>query len=266
MRKYNYVVTLTAVLCLAAILLSGCAARQTDTHTVTPAAVPETAAPTAAASTELVPDASHVPLPDSNNTATASPEPIADANSIPVRNSQNRGEIYDILADAYENFHFGTAGSSLTGMRLSASLMDWGIANGVEAVRAGAAEYDLGEKDEFDESLCVKLIDMMYRAVNMTADALDCAGYEARYDLPYAVSDINAIYGAVFEARGWEPMNIMRVYRSDDNAEHFLYSGIFVDGDAVNTETLNYALWHDVPADGAAISTLKQMAKQPMWT
>ena len=53
--------------------------------------------------------------------------------------------LYDALCDLFNNYHEGTAGCSLTGARIAATIMDFSLTNGMDAVRSGAAAFDLGD-------------------------------------------------------------------------------------------------------------------------
>ena len=45
--------------------------------------------------------------------------------------------LYDALCDLFNNYHEGTAGCSLTGARIAATIMDFSLTNGMDAVRCG---------------------------------------------------------------------------------------------------------------------------------
>ena len=45
--------------------------------------------------------------------------------------------LYDALCDLFNNYHEGTAGCSLTGARIAATIMDFSLTNGMDAVCSG---------------------------------------------------------------------------------------------------------------------------------
>lgn len=136
--------------------------------------------------------------------------------------------LYDALCDLFNNYHEGTAGCSLTGARIAATIMDFSLTNGMDAVRSGAAAFDLGEETEFGEKLTDKLTAMYETAMGLYGESgknlLADGGYTPAH-YPYSAKDVRDTYTAIFAERGCEAPAVVRIYRSDANAEHFLAFG-----------------------------------------
>ncbi len=140
--------------------------------------------------------------------------------------------LYDALCDLFNNYHEGTAGCSLTGARIAATIMDFSLTNGMDAVRSGAAAFDLGEETEFGEKLTDKLTAMYETAMGL-----------------YGESGKNLLADG-----GYTPVHYP--YRSDANAEHFLAFGAALDGTEITAETLSGAMDGLIFENGAAFNTV----------
>ena len=101
--------------------------------------------------------------------------------------------LYDALCDLFNNYHEGTAGCSLTGARIAATIMDFSLTNGMDAVRSGAAAFDLGEETEFGEKLTDKLTAMYETAMGLYGESgknlLADGGYTPAH-YPYSAKDV----------------------------------------------------------------------------
>ena len=167
--------------------------------------------------------------------------------------------LYDALCDLFNNYHEGTAGCSLTGARIAATIMDFSLTNGMDAVRSGAAAFDLGEETEFGEKLTDKLTAMYETAMGLYGESgknlLADGGYTPAH-YPYSAKDVRDTYTAIFAERGCEAPAVVRIYRSDANAEHFLAFGAALDGTEITAETLNGAMDGLIFENGAAFNTV----------
>ena len=167
--------------------------------------------------------------------------------------------LYDALCDLFNNYHEGTAGCSLTGARIAATIMDFSLTNGMDAVRSGAAAFDLGEETEFGEKLTDKLTAMYETAMGLYGESgknlLADGGYTPTH-YPYSAKDVRDAYTAIFAERGYEVPAVVRIYRSDANAEHFLAFGAALDGTEITAETLNGAMDGLIFENGAAFNTV----------
>lgn len=123
--------------------------------------------------------------------------------------------------------------------------MDFSLTNGMDAVRSGAAAFDLGEETEFGEKLTDKLTAMYETAMGLYGESgknlLADGGYTPAH-YPYSAKDVRDTYTAIFAERGCEAPAVVRIYRSDANAEHFLAFGTALDGTEITAETLNGAM------------------------
>lgn len=200
------------------------------------------------------PEPTSAPTPTPPET-TAVPEKTD--TSVPVTPEKNG--LYDALCDLFNNYHPGTAGSSLTGARIAATIVDFSLTNGLDAVRSGAAAFDLGEENEFGETLTDKLTAMYETAMGLYGESgkslLTDGGYTPT-NYPYSAKDVRDAYTAIFTERGYEVPAVVRIYRSDANAEHFLAFGMKLDGTEITAETLNGAMDGLIFENGAAFNTV----------
>lgn len=186
---------------------------------------------------------------------TEEPAPEPEESPVPeLPYYAEKNGMYDILMDVFENYHPGTAGSSLVGARFAASITEWGKAKGLDAVRKGAAAFEQGDTDEGGDSFQDRMSKLLFTAISMTEGELDSAGYESKNELPYCAYDVNAIFGAIFEERGWPVQTVMRVWCSNEDAESFRYYAALTD--IVTSEALNEVLKDVVLKDGAALNPL----------
>lgn len=210
------------------------------------------AEPTATAEPTAEPTSAPTSVPPET---TAVPEKTD--TTVPVTPEKNG--MYDVLCDLFNNYHPGTAGSSLTGARIAATIVDFSLTNGLDAVRSGAAAFDLGEENEFGEKLTDKLTAMYETAMGLYGDngknLLTDGGYTPT-NYPYSAKDVREAYTAIFAECGCEVPAVVRIYRSDANAEHFLAFGMQLDGTEITAETLNGAMDGLVFENGAAFNTV----------
>ena len=167
--------------------------------------------------------------------------------------------MYDALCDLFQNYHPGTAGSSLTGARIAATIVDFSIANGPDAVRAGAQAFDLGEETEFGETFAEKLAIMYETAMGLYGEngksLLTDSGYTPTH-YPYAAKDVRDAYIEIFTARSYDLPAVVRVYRINANADGFLAVGVRLDGEEITADALNAAMNGLLFENGAAFHTV----------
>ena len=179
---------------------------------------------------------------------TATPEATAEKNGM-----------YDALCDLFQNYHPGTAGSSLTGARIAATIVDFSIANGPDAVRAGAQAFDLGEETEFGETFAEKLAIMYETAMGLYGEngksLLTDSGYTPTH-YPYTAKDVRDAYIEIFTARSYDLPAVVRVYRINANADGFLAVGVRLDGEEITADALNAAMNGLLFENGAAFHTV----------
>ena len=211
-----------------------------------------TAEPTAMAEPTAEPTSAPTPTPPE---ATEIPQQSETAASV----TPEKNGLYDALCDLFNNYHEGTAGSSLTGARIAATIVDFSLTNGLDAVRSGAVAFDLGEETEFGEKLTDKLTMMYETAMGLYGESgknlLTDGGYTPAH-YPYSAKDVRDTYTAIFTERGYEVPAVVRIYRSDANAEHFLAFGLALDGTEITAETLNGAMEGLIFENGAAFNTV----------
>lgn len=211
-----------------------------------------TAEPTAMAEPTAEPTSAPTPTPPE---ATEIPQQSETAASV----TPEKNGLYDALCDLFNNYHEGTAGSSLTGARIAATIVDFSLTNGLDAVRSGATAFDLGEETEFGEKLTDKLTMMYETAMGLYGESgknlLADGGYTPAH-YPYSAKDVRDAYTAIFAERGYEVPAVVRIYRSDANAEHFLAFGYALDGTEITAETLNGAMDGLIFENGAAFNTV----------
>lgn len=252
MKMKRFAAALLALI-LCATLMSACSpkpeqpAATSGNATAAPTATPEaTAEPTAE------PTSAPTPTPPE---ATAVPEKTDTA--VPATAEKNG--MYDALCDLFQNYHPGTAGSSLTGARIAATIVDFSIANGPDAVRAGAQAFDLGEETEFGETFAEKLAIMYETAMGLYGEngksLLTDSGYTPTH-YPYAAKDVRDAYIEIFTARSYDLPAVVRVYRINANADGFLAVGVRLDGEEITADALNAAMNGLLFENGAAFHTV----------
>ena len=252
MKMKRFAAALLALI-LCATLMTACSpkpeqpAATSGNATAAPTATPEaTAEPTAE------PTSAPTPTPPE---ATAVPEKTDTA--VPATAEKNG--MYDALCDLFQNYHPGTAGSSLTGARIAATIVDFSIANGPDAVRAGAQAFDLGEETEFGETFAEKLAIMYETAMGLFGEngksLLTDGGYTPTH-YPYAAKDVRDAYIEIFTARSYDLPAVVRVYRINANADGFLAVGVRLDGEEITADALNAAMNGLLFENGAAFHTV----------
>ena len=252
MKMKRFAAALLALI-LCATLMTACSpkpeqpAATSGNATAAPTATPEaTAEPTAE------PTSAPTPTPPE---ATAVPEKTDTA--VPATAEKNG--MYDALCDLFQNYHPGTAGSSLTGARIAATIVDFSIANGPDAVRAGAQAFDLGEENEFGETFAEKLAIMYETAMGLYGEngksLLTDSGYTPTH-YPYAAKDVRDAYIEIFTARSYDLPAVVRVYRINANADGFLAVGVRLDGEEITADALNAAMNGLLFENGAAFHTV----------
>ncbi len=252
MKMKRFAAALLALI-LCATLMTACSpkpeqpAAASGNATEAPTATPEaTAEPTAE------PTSAPTPTPPE---ATAVPEKTDTA--VPATAEKNG--MYDALCDLFQNYHPGTAGSSLTGARIAATIVDFSIANGPDAVRAGAQAFDLGEETEFGETFAEKLAIMYETAMGLYGEngksLLTDSGYTPTH-YPYAAKDVRDAYIEIFTARSYDLPAVVRVYRINANADGFLAVGVRLDGEEITADALNAAMNGLLFENGAAFHTV----------
>lgn len=252
MKMKRFAAALLALI-LCATLMTACSpkpeqpAATSGNATAAPTATPEaTAEPTAE------PTSAPTPTPPE---ATAVPEKTDTA--VPATAEKNG--MYNALCDLFQNYHPGTAGSSLTGARIAATIVDFSIANGPDAVRAGAQAFDLGEETEFGETFAEKLAIMYETAMGLYGEngksLLTDSGYTPTH-YPYAAKDVRDAYIEIFTARSYDLPAVVRVYRINANADGFLAVGVRLDGEEITADALNAAMNGLLFENGAAFHTV----------
>ena len=227
MTKRVYII-IALTLCLA--LLAGCAA--------------SASAPSAAVEPTATPSPTATPEPPSTR-----PDPTA----VPEKNG-----MYELLSGVFDNYHFGTAGSSLICAWYAASIVDWGVKNGGSAVVNGARAWDRGPETEFGESFEDKLASVYAAALSLYGAGtgiLDDCGWQGEWT--YSAADVRAVFEPLFPALGMSPPFAVRVYYPDGDLMYLRVQGMVLDrSETVDiTQTLNTVLAGYVFNDGAGIKT-----------
>lgn len=220
MKKRIVFLTVLA-LCLA---LTGCATRPSA-----PAAAEPPAATTAPAAT-AAPAETGTPEP---------PSTVPDPTPAPEKNG-----MYDLLSDMFDNYHFGTAGSTLTGARYAASIVDWGVTNGADAVRAGAGAWDKGLENEYGEKLADKLGSLYSMALSFYGagtNVLSDCGWEGEWTC--TGSDVHTVFRQIYSGLELNAPRMLRVYYPDSDVMYLLAQGVELPASAKDlTEDLNNGL------------------------
>ena len=229
-------------LLLCAALLAGCAAVSAEPK---PAAEPAESAPEATAATE----------------AASTPEPpstVPDPTAEPAEQSEGPGDngLIELLNGVFDNYHFGTAGSSLTAAWYAASIVAWGMEHGPEAVAAAASGWDRGLVNEYGEDLTEKLTSLYSVAMSFYgagAAVLEDCGWQGDWTL--AGSDVQGVFQALFPALGMETPLVAAVYAPDAEAEHLRAWGMTLTEEdmADPVKALNALLVGQAIPEGAAV-------------
>lgn len=215
------------LLCLS--LLAGCTTRSGPAPTAAPTAAP--AAPTA------------TPEP---------PSTVPDPTPGPEKNG-----LYDLLTGVFDTWHPGTAGSSLTAAWYAASLVDWAVKNGDDAVRSGCMAWDRGDTNEFGETLFDKLLVMYSTALTLTGPGkgvLEDCGYTEPWG--YSVRQVRGAFEALFNCLEMNPPILLLIWHSDETAEHFrAYAAEVTE---ISPEVITAALTDQVLRNGSAILSVTE--------
>ena len=250
--KAKKFVTVFLTLAVCTALLAGC---------TPPPAQPAATSGNATAAPTATPEAT--PEPTAEPTAAAEPaggdsSPLPTDTGVPATAEKNG--MYDALCDLFQNYHPGTAGSSLTGARIAATIVDFSLTNGPDAVRSGAQAFDLGEESEFGEKFTDKLAMMYETAMGLYGESgkslLTDGGYTPAH-YPYTAKDVRDAYIAIFDARGYELPAVVRVYRINANADGFLAVGFRLDAEEITADALNTAMNGLLFENGAALNTVE---------
>ena len=250
--KAKKFVTVFLTLAVCTALLAGC---------TPPPAQPAATSGNATAAPTATPEAT----PESTAEPTAAAEPAGgDSSPLPadtgVPATAEKNGMYDALCDLFQNYHPGTAGSSLTGARIAATIVDFSLTNGPDAVRSGAQAFDLGEETEFGEKFTDKLAMMYETAMGLYGESgkslLTDGGYTPAH-YPYTAKDVRDAYIAIFDARGYELPAVVRVYRINANADGFLAVGFRLDAEEITADALNTAMNGLLFENGAALNTVE---------
>ena len=173
--KMKRIAAALLALILCAAFMTACSPKPEQTPATSGNA---TAEPTATAEPAATAEPTNAPTPTPPETAEA-PQPTD--TSVPAAPEKNG--MYEALCDLFSNYHEGTAGCSLTGARIAAAIVDFSISNGKDAVRSGAAAFDLGEETEFGEKFTDKLAAMYETAMGLYGESgknlLTDAGYSS---------------------------------------------------------------------------------------
>ena len=161
-----------------------------------------------------------------------------------------------LLEGVYDNYHFGTAGSSLTAAWYAAAIVDWGARNGAEAVRQGCAAFDREMVNEFGEDLADKLDSLYSVALSFYGEGtrvLDDCGWEG--DWTWSGGDVHQVFKMIYPALGLETPVVVRVYYPDSEVMYLRAQGVKLETeDAASTQSaLNAALAGRVFSEGARI-------------
>jgi len=243
MKYIQVVVSLT--LCLA--LLTGCALTAAEPPAVMGGDATQEPAPTAAPTATPVPPST---VPDSPPPETTA-EPAAPESAPGEKNG-----MYDLLAEVFDNYHFGVAGSSLKGAYCAAAMVDYGVKNGTDAVRAGAEAWDRGMETPFGETMEEKLSSLYSIALSLygrgKAVLNDC-GWQGAWD--YSASDVREVFTALYSPLGLEAPAMYRAYFPDGEASSLLAAGVELSPDIASESVaaLSALLADRVLSDGAIL-------------
>ena len=232
MRRYK---TIVGLLTVCALLFTGCGLRAGKTGEAGPS-------PAAA-------------KPAATETPAGTPTPPS---TVPDTPAPEKNGMYDLLAQVFDNYHFGPAGSSLVAAGYAAEIVDWGMSNGAAAVRAGASAWDRGMTNEYGEDLTEKLSGLYYLALSFygrgTAVLSDC-GWEGKWH--YTAGDVQRVYQELFPALGAETPLFAVAFAPDEEVQYLRAEGLELDKEdmadpvrALNT-LLNY---RTIPREAAVLT------------
>jgi len=224
-------VAILLVICLSVVLLCACGGRKaTDGNAYATDGNAFATDGNAADSIPTEPMPTDAPTPEPPMTYEQAPTATeGEGVTMPVD-----AELTALLLSIRDDYRPGTAGSSLTAIRLAAEIMDWyGTAGSVNvAVETMMALGDPGA-DVAGNAYADKLEAVYSSAVNLWGHygqmALSDCGYTPSC-FPYEMSDVREVFDALYSGLGYgagAPVYV-RTFRSDDNAERFMVSGVKV--------------------------------------
>ena len=227
----------TGILILALVLLlTACSRRQT--------------APAAADTPADQPEASSEPIVTAEPEIT--PEPpstVPDPTPAPEKNG-----LYDLLCGLMDDYHPGTAGSSLVAAWYAASIADWVCRNPGAETAAGAAAWDRPMENEFGETLKDKLDTVCARALLLTVSdkgLLEDSGYTGSWD--HTSRAVRSAYQTLYTGLNLPVPFPVLVWSPDDSAEGFLIT--VEEAGSITPEGLTAAMRDKVLLNGSAINT-----------
>ena len=144
------------------------------------------------------------------------PSTVPDPTPAPEKNG-----LYDLLCGLMDNYHAGTAGSSLKAAWYAASITDWAVKN-PDGVPLGARAWDRPMENEFGETLKEKLDTVYAAALMLTADkgALYDCGYEGDWD--YTARNVKSAFEAIYPALDLPTAINALIWYASDDAQRFL--------------------------------------------
>ena len=185
----------------------------------------------------------------------ATPEPPSTVPDLPPAPEKNG--MYELLSGVFDNYHPGTAGSSLSAARYAASMVDWAVKNGGDAVRSGCMAWDRGDTNEFGETLFDKLLAMYSTALTLTGPGkgvLEDSGYTEPWD--YSARQVRGAFETMFNSLEMRPPILLLIWHSDDTAEHFrAYAAEVTE---ISPEVVTAALTDQVLRDGSAVVSVTE--------
>lgn len=228
--------TCAAALLLCAALLMGCGSA--------PKAENAPAPESSASAVTAAPGDPGAPTP-------APPEETAPPDPLPEKNG-----LYDLLEGVFDTLHFGTAGSSLVAAWYAASIVDWGVKNGPDAVRTGASAWDRGTVNEFGEELGDKLTTLYAAAYGFYgpgAALLQDCGWEGEWD--HSGRDVRDVFQTLFPALGMETPLAAAAFAPDSEVQHLRAWGTILDAEDMSdpVRALNVLLVGGAIPEGAAV-------------
>ena len=224
-------VAIILAICLAVVLLCACGSRSaTDGNALATDGNALATDGNAAESIPTEPAPTDAPTPEPPMTYQEAPSSVeGESAALPVD-----GELSGLLLAIRDEHRPGTAGSSLTAIRLAAQIMEWygTVGSTHVAVETMMALGDPGA-DAAGNAYVDKLEAVYSTAVNLWGyygemALADCGYTPACY--PYEMSDVREVFDALYSGLGYgagAPVYV-RVFRSDDNAERFMVSGVKV--------------------------------------
>lgn len=222
------------VLCLALGMLSACGGRSaTNGNAVASGGNAIATDGNAVATDGNAAPADDIPVSEPTEAPTPEPPvtPEPGAETAPAADTA----LSDLLYAVWDEYRPGTAGSSLTALRLAAQIMDWYNSAGSTntAYETAASMGDPGP-DAAGSDYLDKLEAVYSAAVGLWGhygeSALADCGYAAQ-SFPYEMSDVKEVFDALYSGFGQgagAPVYV-RLFRSDDNAERFMVTAVKVE-------------------------------------